>query len=261
MAHVAATKRTPSSELAVVSNAGSYVLKTRMNFTCAGNGAALQDRSGAEFTFFSEVALNHPFHGAGPMRVGCAEDFVENMQVDAEFFNIVLDGGESEIDEVDLVPVDEDVVARQVSMGHGFTVKASHASTNPMERCSNITFFRSFGVEDFDERGTFQVLDDELPSLVIQIPHRRYGKAGFPRTNQQTCFAHHATNAKTVIEVGMTPRTWPSLFTDSGLTEPHPLPNLRLGPQVKALGRLEDHGTTQAWDFLKLQPHPFIEKG
>ena len=232
-----------------------------MNFACGGNGATLQDRSRPESTFLSEIAFNHPFHGVGPMGVRCAKNLVKNMQVYTEFFNIVFDGCQSKIDEMDLVSVDEDVVARQVPMGHGLAVKSPHASTDSMERCPNVAFLLAFGVENFDERDAFQVLDDELPSLVIQIPNGRDGKAGFPRTYQQACFAHHATDAKTVVEVWMAPRTGAPLFTYSGLTEPNPLPNLRLRSQVQALGGLEDHGTTHAWGFLKLQPYPFIEKG
>ncbi len=258
---MAATKRTSSNRLAVISDACSYVLKARMDFAGAGDGTALQNRCWSQCRFGSKVAFNHPIHGVRPVGVRRAKNLIEDVKVNSEFLHIVFDGSEAEVDEVDGFTVDEQVVAGQVAVGHGLPVKAANACADALQRVPNGAFLRFWCVENVDEGCAFKVLNDELASFVIQIPYSRHGQARFPGANQEASFAHHAPNAQAVVKVGVTPRTGAALFPDGGLPEPHALPNLSLCPEVKAFGGREDHAVTQAPAFFKLQPHPFLEKG
>ena len=56
-------------------------------------------------------------------------------------------------------------------------------------------------VEHVDERSAVQMFDDELATLVIQIPHRWDGESCFSSADQEARFADHSANAKAMVKV------------------------------------------------------------
>jgi hypothetical protein len=103
-------------------------------------------------------------------------------------------------------------------------------------------FFIGVGlIEHLDEGGPREVLENELAAVVVKVPHGRNRESGFSGSHQQTGFADHSPNPQSVVEVGVPPRSRPSLLSYRFLAEPLAHPNLGFGPQVKALCGFEDH--------------------
>ena len=146
-------------------------------------------------------------------------------------------------------------------MGGGFSVKLPHRSAHALKRGLRICSGGRIIVEQVDERSAVQVFDDELAAFVIQIPYGRYRESSFPGANQQACFADHSTDAEAMVEVRVSPRARTTLLADGRFTKPFSFPNLGFCTEVKALGRLEDHGSLTKPLFLNIHAHPFLEKG
>ena len=81
-----------------------------MDFPGRGNRSTLKHRGGATLRFRFEVALNHPINGALPLWVRCTENFIEHVEVNAKSLNIVFNGSEAEVDQVNLLTFDQNVV-------------------------------------------------------------------------------------------------------------------------------------------------------
>ena len=116
-------------------------------------------------------------------------------------------------------------------------------------------------VEDFNERSSAEVFNDELSAFVIKVPYGWYGKTRFSSSNQQPCLTDHSTNAKPVVEVWVAPRPRASLFSDSRSSEPLPFPNFSLSAEVQALVGVEDHAPLTKAFFLNVHAYPFLQKG
>tara|TARA_Y100000992_G_scaffold257914_1_gene191888 strand:+ start:1182 stop:1745 length:564 start_codon:yes stop_codon:yes gene_type:complete len=183
------------------------------------------------------------------------------MQVDSKPLNIVLDGGETKIDQVNDFPFDEDIVARQITVRCSDSVKPSYGGPNPMQ--DGLHLFSGGGsiVENFDEWSSAKVFDDELSTFVIEVPNRGYRKARFSSSNKQPCLTDHPSNTQPVIEVWVAPRSWSSLLTDGWLSKPFPSPNFSLSAEVQALVGFEDHAPLTKAFFLNVHAHPFLQKG
>ena len=82
-----------------------------MDLRSRRHGASLKYGSWTEFFFGSEVPFNHPVNGPFPLWVRGAENLVQHVLVNSKSLNIVLDGGETEIDEVDSFAFDQNVIA------------------------------------------------------------------------------------------------------------------------------------------------------
>ena len=72
-----------------------------MDFRSRRHSTSLKYGSWAEFLFGRKVAFNHPVDGPFPLWVRGAENLVQHVQVNSKSLNVVLNGGETEIDEVD----------------------------------------------------------------------------------------------------------------------------------------------------------------
>ena len=95
----------------MIPNPGPNVFEAGVNFTSGWNGPALQHRCRSEFLLCGEITVQHPVDGTFPVRVRSAKNFIENVKVDAKPFNIVFNRGQSKIDEVNRLALDENVVA------------------------------------------------------------------------------------------------------------------------------------------------------
>lgn len=94
----------------MITNTSSDVLKASMDFRSRRHSTSLQHWSRTEFLFGSEVPFNHPVNGPFPLWVRGAENLVQHMQVNSKSLNVVLDGSESKIDEVDAFIFDQNVI-------------------------------------------------------------------------------------------------------------------------------------------------------
>ncbi len=112
MEHVAASKRTPCTSSTVIPDACSDVFESGVDFPCGGHRSTLKHWGGTKPLFGLKVAFNHPIDSARPLRMGGTEDLVEHVEVDAKAFDVVLDGSETEVDEVNAILLDQNVVAR-----------------------------------------------------------------------------------------------------------------------------------------------------
>ena len=95
----------------MIANTGADVLEPSLNLTSRRNGSALECGGRAKRIFGFHVAVHDPSDGAFPLGVRGSENFIKHVQINAEPLDVVFDGGQSEIDEVNLFPLNEDVVA------------------------------------------------------------------------------------------------------------------------------------------------------
>ena len=82
-----------------------------MDFRSRRHSTSLKYGSWTEFLFGSEITFDHPVNGPFPLWVRGAENLVQHVQVNSESLNVVLDGGETEIDEVDPFAFNQNVIA------------------------------------------------------------------------------------------------------------------------------------------------------
>lgn len=232
-----------------------------MNFVGRRDGSSLQNRGWTQLFLSGQVSFNHPIDGICPVGMGGSKDFIEDVKVNAKALNVVLDGSQTEIDEVHLLCFDENVVARQIAVGHRFSVKASDTFSDPVEDATDGAFLSRFVVEDIDERCSCEMLNDELATFVIQVPYGRNRESGFSSPNEQSGLADHPTNTQTVVQIRVAPRPGASLFPNGWLAKPGSFPHFRLCAEVQTLKGCEDHATTNKGFFLKIHLHPFLEKG
>ena len=134
----------------------------------------MEHRRRSEVVLGCEVALDHPINGALPLRVGRSEDLVEDVQINTETLDVVLHRSETEVDQVNGFALDENVVARQVSVRGGHAVEASHRFADTAKHRLGLVIGRRFIVEHVDQRTTTEVFDDELTAFVIKVPNGRY---------------------------------------------------------------------------------------
>ena len=106
---------------------------------------------------------------------------------------------------MNVLAVDQNVVGGQVSVRRGHPVQRSYRCTHLAEDRLRMKGGGFIVVEQFNERATVEVLKNELTSIVVQVPHARHRQPCFSSSNQQTRFADHPSNTKTVVEVWVTP--------------------------------------------------------
>lgn len=222
----------------------------------------MEDGCRTQFLLCGEVPFDDPVNGSFPLWVGCAKDFIEHVQVNSEPLDIVFDGSQAKIDQMNVFTFDQNVVAGQISVGRGHAMEPPYRPSNPIKGGFSLLLSRGRIVQHFDERSPAEVFNDELTAFVIQIPNGWNGEACFSGPNQQSCFAYHATNAQTVIEVWMTPRAWASLFSYGRPSKPVPAPDLGFCAEVQPLLGREDHASLNKRFFLNIHaPKRCFKKG
>ena len=132
------------------------------------------------------------------------------------------------------------------------SVQPANGTANPLQQSLGALFVKKGVVEQFNEWAAAEKFNDELATLVVQIPHRRYGKPGLSRAYQQPRLADHAPYPQAVVKVRVSPRPRPPLFANGRLSKPVALPDLGLGPEVEPFDWIEDHAQHTMVFFLKI---------
>ena len=141
------------------------------------------------------------------------------------------------------------------------SVQPANGTTNPLQQGLGTFFLKHGVVEQFNERATVEKFNDELATLVVQIPHRRYGKPGLSCAYQQPRLADHAPDTQAVVKVRVSPRTRPPLFANSRFSKPVAFPDLGLRSEVESFDWIEDHAQHTMVFFLKIHAQTPFEKG
>ena len=245
----------------MVPDSSPNVFQASVHLVRSGNGSTLEDRDGPQCLVRLDVALNGAIDRSLPVGVRGAEDFIEDMEVNAVAFHIVFDGGEAKIDQMNLFAVHQDVVGREVTVRYGPSVELADFRTNTAEEMFH--GFSSGGrvVQHLDQRPAGNVPNDEPARGQVHVENGWDGHPAFSQTDQQPCFADHASNAQTVVEVRVSPSACPSLLAHGRLVKPLAGPHLGFRPQMQTLFGGEDHGLRTFLGFSNFTPHPFIEKG
>lgn len=245
----------------MVPDSSSNVLKSSVYLVRSRNCSSFEDRDGPQCLVRLDVALNGTINRSLPVRVRGAEDFIEDMEVNAVALHIVFNGRETKIDQVHVFAVHQDVVGREITVRHGPPVELADFRTDTAKEGFHGLSSGRWVVQHLDQGPAGKVPNDQPTRRQVHVKDGRDGHPVFSQANQQPCFANHASNPQAVVEVGMPPSACSSLLAYGRLVKPLARPHLGFSTQMQALFGGEAHGLRTFPGFSKFTPHPFIEKG
>jgi len=227
----------------MVAHPRAHHLKPLDDLGCGRNRAARAILSIGDLG--SEVALDQRLHGALPVWVACAKDFVQHVKVDAVPFQVVFNAGQTKIDEGHMAVVhNQDVVRGEVAMGDRMSMKAANFRTNRLHDGKHVE--NRPVAEDFNQGAPVQALHDQDIPVDVRIEQGRDTQTRTVQPKKQSSLAQQALPSKALIEVGVSPRTGPSLLADGVETEPRPGGHLGFRAKVKHLSGLK-HAHHAPW--------------
>ena len=149
----------------MIADAGPDVLKACVDLFCSWNRTALKHGRWPQFSLSFHVSLQHPIDSALPLGMGSAKNFIKNMQINTKTFHVVFDGCQTEINQVNMVAVDQNVVAREISVRQCLPVQPTYGAPNTLQDAFDILFADLRRIEYLDQWLTGEQFNDELAKL------------------------------------------------------------------------------------------------